>query len=97
MLSDARGDLAESLGLIGYLGRALGVRSKRFALVVDNNVVQYKAVDEGSEILDTTSADSVVQFLSSSGGVIGGINTDGLLLPGLALALLSVPFTAIAS
>ena len=45
MLSDARGDLSEALGLIGYLGRALGVRSKRFALVIDNGIVQYKAVD----------------------------------------------------
>ena len=49
MLSDARGDLAEALGLIGYLGRALGVRSKRFALVLQDGVVKYKAVDEGSD------------------------------------------------
>lgn len=95
MLSDARGDLAESLGLIGYLGRALGVRSKRFALVVENNVVKYKAVDEGSEVLDATSADEILKFLSSNGGSVAGINTDGLLLPGIALGLLLLLVAAI--
>jgi peroxiredoxin len=30
MLSDPTGDLSEALGLIGYLGKDLGVRSKRF-------------------------------------------------------------------
>ena len=72
MLSDARGDLAESLGLIGYLGRALGVRSKRFALLVENGVVKYKAVDEGSERLETTSAEEMLNYLRSSPGGGGG-------------------------
>ena len=71
MLSDARGDLSEALGLIGYLGRALGVRSKRFALVIDNGVVQYKAVDEGSDTLDVTSAENVIKYLEESGS--GGL------------------------
>ena len=76
MLSDARGDLAESLGLIGYLGRALGVRSKRFALVVDDGVVKYKAVDEGSDALENTSAEAVIKYLKSGG--VGGF-VDGLI------------------
>ena len=47
MLHDRRGDLAESLGLIAYLGKELGVRSKRFALLLEDGVVQHIAVDEG--------------------------------------------------
>lgn len=75
MLSDARGDLSEALGLIGYLGRALGVRSKRFALVVENGVVEYKAVDEGSDALSATSAESIVAYLKrgSMGSPLDGV------------------------
>jgi peroxiredoxin len=68
MLSDARGDLAEGIGLIGYLGRGLGVRSKRFALVVEDGVVTYKGVDEGAEKLASTSADSILAFLRETSG-----------------------------
>jgi len=91
MLSDARGDLAESLGLIGYLGRAMGVRSKRFALVVEDGVVVYKAVDEGAETMTSTSADAVYDFVAAPKA--GGEALD-LLLPlaagagGLLLLLL---------
>jgi len=82
MLSDARGDLAESLGLIGYLGRAMGVRSKRFALVVEDGVVVYKAVDEGAETLSTTSAEAVYDFVVAPKA--GGESPD-LPLPALAV------------
>jgi len=94
MLSDARGDLAESLGLIGYLGRALGVRSKRFALVVKDGVVQYKGVDEGSEIMETTSAEEVLKFLvsgkpsSSGGSLLPGLPPTWQLQVGAALVFL---------
>ena len=73
MVSDARGDLAESLGLIGYLGRALGVRSKRFALVVEDGVVTYKAVDQGSDELAETSAENVMQWLDNNQSLLPGL------------------------
>ena len=57
MVSDPRGDLLEALGMIGYLGRDLGIRSKRFALVVEDGAVRHVAVDEGSELLEDTSAE----------------------------------------
>jgi len=82
MLSDARGDLAESLGLIGYLGRGLGVRTKRFALIVEDGVVRYKAVDEGSDILTDTSAEAVVRFLSSRAGASGDFDGVSVLVGG---------------
>ena len=79
MLSDARGDLAESLGLIGYLGRALGVRSKRFVLVVEDGVVKYKGVDEGSDTLEVTSAEQVLSYLKSSpAAMVSGFIGDRL-------------------
>ena len=74
MLSDARGDLSEALGLIGYLGRALGVRSKRFALVLENGIVKYKAVDEGTDNLTDTSAEAVLKFVEANTGVQGFVS-----------------------
>lgn len=90
MLSDARGDLAESLGLIGYLGRGLGVRSKRFALVIQDGEVKYKAVDEGSIELATTSAEQLVNFLKA-GGIAEGPPL-GLIAGGSAIVFLLLVF-----
>lgn len=64
LLSDPRGDLCEALGLIGYLGRDLGIRSKRFALVVVGGVVAHVAVDEGADVLDATSAERLLDVVS---------------------------------
>ena len=83
MVSDARGDLAESLGLIAYLGKALGVRSKRFALVVEDGFVKYKAVDQGSDALENTSAERVLEFIEDDEGLLDGILPDARLLAGL--------------
>lgn len=87
MLSDARGDLAESLGLIGYLGRALGVRAKRFALVLDDGVVTYKAVDEGSDVLTDTSAEAVLAHLNESEGLFDDVLPDPVLIGGAGALL----------
>ena len=48
MLADPRGDLLEAMGMIAYLGREMGIRSKRFAMLVEGGVVKFVAVDEGS-------------------------------------------------
>jgi len=60
MIADPRGDLLEKIGMIGYLGRELGVRSKRFALLVEDGVVCHVAVDEGSIALRNTSAEALL-------------------------------------
>jgi peroxiredoxin len=39
MLSDGDGDLVKALGLVDDMGYGLGVRSQRFALVVESGVV----------------------------------------------------------
>lgn len=79
LVSDPRGDLSEAMGLIAYLGRALGVRAKRFALVLENGVVQHLVVDEGSVELEKTSAEQVMEFMqerkpvSAASGVSPGV------------------------
>lgn len=62
MLADPRGDLLEEMGMIAYLGRELGVRSKRFALLVEKGVVLHVAVDEGSIELSDTSAETLLNL-----------------------------------
>ena len=85
LLSDPRGDLAEGLGLIAYLGKALGVRTKRFALVIEGNQIKHVAVDEGSDLLDTTSAESIIDVLKSSGGGGPSLELDTKATAGIAL------------
>lgn len=61
MIADPAGELLEALGMIAYLGKDFGVRSKRFALIVDSDgVVQHTAVDAGTDTLLETAADRVL-------------------------------------
>ena len=62
-LSDPRGDMLEDIGMIAYMGRDLGIRSKRFAMVVEDGVVKHVACDEGTELLDTTSAEAILKVV----------------------------------
>jgi peroxiredoxin len=62
-IADPRGDLLESIGMIAYLGRGLGVRSKRFALLVEGGVAKHVAVDAGSEVLEETSAEALLEVV----------------------------------
>ena len=83
-------------GLIAYLGRALGVRTKRFALVIDDGIVKHVAVDEGIDNLDATSVESICEVIKQSqpfkppelnGATIGGSLVAGVLLVLLLLEL----------
>ncbi len=58
--ADPVGELLESLGMIAFLGKGLGVRSKRFALIAEDGVAVHVAIDEGSEELHETSADALL-------------------------------------
>ena len=124
LLSDPRGDLAESLGkwhtpqtpidwflltcqsrlialttlgcvctagLIAYLGREFGVRTKRFALVVEDGIIKKVAVDEGVDNLDATSVESMIGYLRANQPMkapeINGATVGGALVAGLALVL----------
>lgn len=62
MLADGNGDLTKQLGLeLDGSGFGLGLRSKRFAMIVDNGVVTYLGVDT-KEIKDS-AAETVLEQL----------------------------------
>lgn len=62
MLADGNADFTNALGLsLDGTGWGMGVRSKRFAMVVDNGVVKHLAIDESG--LDKTSAESILAVL----------------------------------
>ena len=62
MLADGSAELAQALGLeLDATARGLGVRSRRYAMIVDNGVVTYLGVDEKG--VDLSSADTVLEQL----------------------------------
>lgn len=60
VIADGRGTVAAALGLLVDKGD-MGARCKRTALVIDEGKVAYVGIDEAG--LDTSSAESVLQFL----------------------------------
>lgn len=64
-LSDPRGDCLEELGMIAYMGRELGIRARRFAIVVEDGVARHVAFDEGPELLKETSAEAVLEVIQA--------------------------------
>jgi len=63
MLSDWNAELAEALGLtLDASGAGLGVRSQRYAMVVDDGVVTKLAVEQGGK-LEVSSAEAMLQAL----------------------------------
>lgn len=91
MLSDGDGDLVKAMGLVDDMGFGMGVRSKRFALVVKNGIVENVLVDEGYTELENTSADAIIELLSPKPAASAlSVDTDGpstAVLAGLILAL----------
>jgi len=62
MLSDGNAEFAKKLGLdMDASGAGLGIRSKRYALIADDGVVQWIGVDDKG--VDKSSAESVLQNL----------------------------------
>jgi peroxiredoxin len=61
-LADGNGDFAKEIGMEKD-GKAygMGMRSKRYAMIVDNQIVKYIAVDENG--LDATSAENILKHL----------------------------------
>jgi len=63
MVADGNGDFARETGLeLDLRERGLGVRSARYAMVVDNGKVASLHVDEGGQ-LDKSSAESILATL----------------------------------
>lgn len=64
ILCDADGDLVNALGLAEDMGFGIGIRSKRFAILLEEGKVQQVFTDEGMDDCSSTSADALVAFLS---------------------------------
>lgn len=63
MLADGNGDFAKSLGLtLDLQGGGLGLRSRRYAMIVDDGVVRYLGVEKGPEV-GVSGADAVLEQL----------------------------------
>mmetsp|Transcript_24724 Transcript_24724/g.98149 ORF Transcript_24724/g.98149 Transcript_24724/m.98149 type:complete len:271 (-) Transcript_24724:1298-2110(-) len=63
-LADGDGDLADKLGLKEDMGFGVGVRTQRFALVVDDGVVRHVAVDPGMDVCEATSAEAILAVIA---------------------------------
>ncbi len=62
MLADGNGDFTNSIGLtLDGKGFGMGLRSKRYAMIVDNGVVTHLAVDEKG--LEKSSAEAILAVL----------------------------------
>lgn len=63
MLADGNGDFAKSIGLtLDLTGIGLSVRSRRYAMIVDDGVVKYLGVESGPEVA-ASSAQAVLENL----------------------------------
>ncbi|KAJ1630420.1 thioredoxin-like protein [Pavlovales sp. CCMP2436] len=90
MLSDADSEFSLALGLVDDFGPELGVRTARFALYIEDSIVRYAAVDEGTVALDATSAESVLKAIAPNSQRSGGMampEPDAALAGAVMLAL----------
>lgn len=94
MLCDADGDFVKSIGLADDMGFGVGIRSKRFAMITENGVVQTLLTDEGMDDCSATSAANVIKVLSPESVTSdSAIEIDGKVILGVAggiVALLAV-------
>lgn len=63
MLADGNGEFAKAIDLqMDATGFGMGIRSKRFAMIVDNGVVTYIAVEPAGGV-DVSSAEKIMEQL----------------------------------
>jgi len=64
LLSDGNGSFTRALGMERNMSQAaMGLRSKRYAMIVDDGVVMWLGVDESG--LESSSAESVLAALDN--------------------------------
>jgi peroxiredoxin len=67
MLADGSGDFAKAAGLdIDLSGFGLGVRSKRYAMLVEDGVVKVLNIDESPPVHDKSSAETLCSMIDRS-------------------------------
>ena len=65
-LADGNGDFAKALGLtLDASGNGLGVRSKRYSMVVDDGVVKSLNIEETAGKADTSGADNLLRTMDA--------------------------------
>ena len=63
LLADGNGEYTEALGLaMDRSNFGLGLRGKRFAAIIENNIITHLAVEEGGEF-NVSSAESILKVL----------------------------------
>lgn len=64
MLADGNATFTKAIGLeLDGSGRGLGIRSRRYAMVVENGVVKELRIDEVPGVVDASGADAVLAAL----------------------------------
>lgn len=67
MLADGSGDFTKAIGLeIDLSGFGLGVRSKRYAMLVEDGVVKVLNIDESPPVHDKSSAETLCSMIDRS-------------------------------
>jgi peroxiredoxin len=67
MLADGSGDFAKAVGLeIDLSGFGLGLRSKRYAMLVDDGVVKALSVEDSPPVVDRSSAANLCSMIDRS-------------------------------
>jgi peroxiredoxin len=67
MLADGSGDFAKAIGLdIDLAGFGLGLRSKRYAMLVDDGVVKVLNVEDSPPVADKSSAETLCSMIDRS-------------------------------
>lgn len=68
MVADGNAEFAQAVGLdVDASGGGMGIRSRRYAMIVDNNEVQWLGVDKPRQVTES-SADAVLKALGANGG-----------------------------
>jgi hypothetical protein len=93
IVSDGDGDLAKTMGLAEDMGFGVGVRSKRFAMVVNDGVVSTLLTDEGMDDCDQTSAQNLLRVIRPETSVESSDgDVSSLLMGGAAVVVLGLLF-----
>ncbi len=67
MLADGSGDFAKAIGLeIDLSGFGLGLRSKRYAMLVDNGVVKVLNIEDSPPVAEKSSAENLCSMIDRS-------------------------------
>lgn len=87
MISDGDGDLVKQMGLADDMGFGVGIRSKRFVLLTDNEgKVQKIFSDEGMDECSSTSAENIIRVLSPETEVLDA-DTNPAVLTGVGVVI----------